>query len=196
MTSSGADKHREAAGHGPVSLALVTVSDSRTPETDDNGIYLRDLFTGLGHHIVGYKIVKDEPDQVAAVLDEMAAIPSVQLILFNGGTGIAPRDTTYDVIARKLEKVLPGFGEIFDARLTQSRAVGRERPDHHRTQPSCLGSGTARLSMTPLFFAFTLARCDHQLRKRRVIRLSHHRSPCEPALQPDFFTTRPKHRVN
>jgi molybdopterin adenylyltransferase len=122
MTSSGADKHREAAGHGPVSLALVTVSDSRTPETDDNGIYLRDLFTGLGHHIVGYKIVKDEPDQVAAVLDEMAAIPSVQLILFNGGTGIAPRDTTYDVIARKLEKVLPGFGEIF--RMLSYQQVG------------------------------------------------------------------------
>src|SRR5215467_4330063 len=107
------EKHREIAGHGPVSVALVTVSDTRTPENDDNGQYLRAQFTERGHVVAGYAIVKDEPDQVEAVLDEMVAIPGVQVILFNGGTGIAPRDTTYDVIARKIEKTLPGFGEIF-----------------------------------------------------------------------------------
>src|SRR3954451_10898011 len=110
---SSVDQHREAAGHGPVTVALITVSDTRTPETDENGLYLRQEFTSRGHTVGGYKIVKDEPDQVSAVLDEMAAIREVQLILFNGGTGIAPRDTTFDVIARKLEKTLPGFGEIF-----------------------------------------------------------------------------------
>src|SRR5438045_4998531 len=109
---SSVDKHREAAGHGPVTVALVTVSDTRTPETDENGLYLRKQFTSRGHFVAGYKIVKDEPDQVAAVLDEMVALPNVQLVLFNGGTGITPRDTTYDVIARKLEKTMPGFGEI------------------------------------------------------------------------------------
>ena len=86
------DRHREAAGHGPVTVALVTVSDSRTPETDDNGIYLRQQFTSLGHKVAGYRIVKDEPDQVEAALEQMVSTPGVQLVLFNGGTGIAPRE--------------------------------------------------------------------------------------------------------
>ena len=116
------DKHREAAGHGPVKLAIVTVSDTRTPDTDTNGIYLRALLTQHRHQIVGYSIVKDEPDQVQAVLEQMAAIPGVQLILFNGGTGIAPRDNTFDVIDRNLEKTLPGFGEIF--RMLSFQQVG------------------------------------------------------------------------
>jgi molybdenum cofactor biosynthesis protein B len=117
-----ADKHRQIAGHGPVTVALVTVSDSRTPETDENGLYLREKFTSLGHSVAGYLIVKDEPAQVESALDQMVAVPGVQLILFNGGTGIAPRDTTFDVIARKLEKTLPGFGEIF--RMLSYQQVG------------------------------------------------------------------------
>lgn len=118
----GAEKHRELAGHGPVTLGLVTVSDTRTPETDENGQYLKTTFQALGHVIGGYAIVKDEPDQVARVLDEMVAISGMQIVMFNGGTGIAPRDTTYDVIARKLEKTLPGFGEIF--RMLSYEQVG------------------------------------------------------------------------
>ena len=116
------ERHREYAGHGPVTVALVTVSDTRTPETDDNGIYLREQFTSRGHKVAGYRIVKDEPDQVESALEQMVATPGVQLVLFNGGTGIAPRDTTYDVIARKLEKVMPGFGEIF--RMLSFQQVG------------------------------------------------------------------------
>jgi molybdopterin adenylyltransferase len=119
---SSVELHREAAGHGAVTVALVTVSDTRTYETDENGIYLRELFTSLGHSIAGYQIVKDEPDQVENALAEMVSILGVQLILFNGGTGIAARDTTYDVIARKLEKMLPGFGEIF--RMLSYQQVG------------------------------------------------------------------------
>jgi molybdenum cofactor biosynthesis protein B len=118
----GAEEHRAKAGTAPVTLALVTVSDTRTPDTDENGHYLRTVFEAAGHHIGGYAIVKDEPDQVERVLEEMVLLPDVRLILFNGGTGIAPRDTTYDVIARKLHKTLPGFGEIF--RLLSYEQVG------------------------------------------------------------------------
>ncbi len=118
----GAELHREKAGHNPVTVALVTVSDTRTPETDENGLYLKDLFISQGHVVGGYAIVKDEPDQVARILDSMVSIAEVRLVLFNGGTGIAPRDTTYDVIARKLEKTLPGFGEIF--RMLSYEQVG------------------------------------------------------------------------
>jgi molybdenum cofactor biosynthesis protein B len=109
----GADEHRELAGSGPVSIAIVTVSDSRTPETDTNKHYLEARFSELGHHIAAYRIIKDEPVQVAAVIEELAALPDVQMILFNGGTGISPRDTTFDIVSRYLEKTLPGFGELF-----------------------------------------------------------------------------------
>lgn len=105
-----------------MTVALVTVSDTRTPETDENRRYLEERLTALGHHIAAYRLIKDEPDQVAAALDELCALPNVRLVLFNGGTGIAPRDTTYDVISRKLEKTLPGFGELF--RMLSYEQVG------------------------------------------------------------------------
>src|SRR5258708_17037215 len=103
------EKHREAAGHNPVTVALVTVSDSRTPENDENGSYLREQFAQLGHNIVDYAIVKDEPDQVEAVFERMAVHEGGQILLVNRGTGIAPPDTTYYVIPPKLQKNLPRF---------------------------------------------------------------------------------------
>ncbi|MCK6578321.1 MAG: MogA/MoaB family molybdenum cofactor biosynthesis protein [Anaerolineae bacterium] len=109
----GADDHRQFAGTQPVRVAIVTVSDSRTPETDTNRQFIEQRLTELGHIAAAYRLIKDEPDQVRAALDELAAMPDVRIILFNGGTGISPRDTTFDVISRMLEKTLPGFGELF-----------------------------------------------------------------------------------
>ena len=113
MTTTSSDQHREiAAEEGPVSVAIVTVSDSRTPETDTNAVFLREQLDRGKNKVVAYQIIKDEPDQVEEMLDRMAA-SDAQIIIFNGGTGIAPRDTTFDVLNRKLEKTLPGFGELF-----------------------------------------------------------------------------------
>ncbi len=109
----GTQEHREKAGHGPVTVAIVTVSDTRTPENDANRAYIDEAMAEQGHKVAAYRLIKDEPDQVAAVLDELAALPEVQIVLFNGGTGISQRDTTYDVISRKLEKEMVGFGELF-----------------------------------------------------------------------------------
>ena len=109
----GADDHRAKAGHGAVTLAIVTVSDTRTPETDENKHYIEARMTELGHHVAAYRLIKDEPEQVAAVIEELCALPDVQIVLFNGGTGISPRDTTFDVVRRYLQKELPGFGELF-----------------------------------------------------------------------------------
>ena len=108
-----ADEHRRLAGDDAITLAIVTVSDSRTPDTDKNRQYIEARMAELGHRVAAYRLIKDEPEQVAAALDELCALPDVQIVLFNGGTGIAPRDTTYDVISRHLEKPLPGFGELF-----------------------------------------------------------------------------------
>ncbi|MCG9129019.1 molybdenum cofactor biosynthesis protein MoaB [Candidatus Poribacteria bacterium] len=112
-TSTSTQQHRDiAAEEGPISIAIVTVSDSRTPETDTNADFLREQLEAEGNGVTAYQIIKDEPDQVSEVLDKMADTEA-QVIIFNGGTGIAPRDTTYDVLNRKLEKTLPGFGELF-----------------------------------------------------------------------------------
>lgn len=111
--SKSTAQHKEiAAQRGPVSLAIVTVSDSRTPATDTNGQYLRGEIEKLGHRVVAYHLVKDDAGQIAALLEDLSS-SSAQILLFNGGTGISPRDTTYDVLSRSLEKTLPGFGELF-----------------------------------------------------------------------------------
>jgi molybdenum cofactor biosynthesis protein B len=110
-----------AAERGPVAVAIVTVSDSRTPETDTNAHYLRPLIEQAGHRVAAYHLIKDEPAQVTAVLEELAR-SEVRIILFNGGTGISTRDTTYDALSRMLEKTLPGFGELF--RMLSYEQVG------------------------------------------------------------------------
>lgn len=116
------DIHRQAAaGQGSVPIAVVTVSDTRTPETDVSGQVIRTLAEAAGHAVVDYRIVKDEPDQVQQALDDFTAGPA-RLVIFNGGTGISQRDRTYDVISRKLEKELPGFGELF--RMLSYQEVG------------------------------------------------------------------------
>ncbi len=118
----GAEDHRMKAGKGSVTIAIVTVSDTRTPETDQNRQYIERRMGELGHRVAAYRLIKDEPDQVATVIQELAGMPEVQLVLFNGGTGISPRDTTYDVVSKYLEKTLPGFGELF--RMLSFQEVG------------------------------------------------------------------------
>jgi molybdenum cofactor biosynthesis protein B len=120
--SESSSRHKAlAAEHGPVKVAIVTVSDSRTPDTDSNAHYLRAQLDAAGHQVVVYHLIKDEPDQVAEVLEKVVE-SQVQIALFNGGTGLSKRDTTFDVLSRKLEKTMPGFGELF--RMLSYEQVG------------------------------------------------------------------------
>ena len=121
LPSSSERHHQIAAERGAVPVAIVTVSDSRTPETDTNAHYLREAITAAGHSIAGYRLLRDEPAQVVEALDELAA-GEARILIFNGGTGISPRDTTYDALDGKLEKRLPGFGELF--RMLSYQQVG------------------------------------------------------------------------
>jgi molybdenum cofactor biosynthesis protein B len=75
----------------------------------------------VGHQVVVYHLIKDEPDQVAEVLEKVVE-SQAQIALFNGGTGLSKRDTTFDVLSRKLEKTIPGFGELF--RMLSYEQVG------------------------------------------------------------------------
>lgn len=96
-----------------VNCAVITVSDTRTEETDRSGQLIKELLTEAGHLVTAYAILKDEPALIQAKLEELCVRSDVDFLIFNGGTGIAPRDTTYDALAGLLEKILPGFGELF-----------------------------------------------------------------------------------
>ena len=112
MHSGKDDHHRYAADKPPARIAIITVSDSRTPETDTNGIYLKNQLEQNNLKLVAYQVIKDEPLDLNSLLEDIIT-SEVDLVLLNGGTGISKRDSTFDVVSKKLEKALPGFGEIF-----------------------------------------------------------------------------------
>ena len=103
--------HPDPAGM-TVTCAVITVSDTRSPETDRSGQLIKQLLIDAGHAVTEYTILKDEPAQIRAQL-EMLGRSDLDAVIFNGGTGIASRDSTYDAIESLLEKTLPGFGELF-----------------------------------------------------------------------------------
>lgn len=96
-----------------IACAVVTVSDTRKPDSDRSGSLIQELLQDAGHTVIAYSILKDEPKQIQGYLEILAQRSDIQAVIFNGGTGIAQRDTTYDAIVGLLEKTLPGFGEVF-----------------------------------------------------------------------------------
>lgn len=110
--SASVEEHKAQAPDA-IRCAVVTVSDTRTPETDKSGALIKDRLGAAGHVVVDYRIVPDEPDQIGPLLDALVDRADCDAVILNGGTGIARRDTTYDVVARRLDKQLDGFGELF-----------------------------------------------------------------------------------
>jgi len=103
--------HRKAAEAISVRCAVITISDTRTTDNDLSGALMKARLAENGYEITAYRIIPDEPDQIEGVLGELAG--KVEVILFNGGTGISARDTTFEALSRRLEKTPPGFGELF-----------------------------------------------------------------------------------
>lgn len=110
----GSRSSREHKAHAPAQVAtfVVTCSDSRRPEDDESGQIIRAALEGAGHTVAGYRLIKDEPAEIRAALDEAAAT-GARAVLFNGGTGIGRRDSTIETLRPLFEKELPGFGELF-----------------------------------------------------------------------------------
>lgn len=106
------EEHR---AHGPKSVkcGVVTISDSRTPETDDSGKAIKDLLLAAGHAILFYAVVKDEAKAIADAVEQ--ASWTCDAIVTNGGTGVSRRDVTIPTLAPTFERTLPGFGELFRA---------------------------------------------------------------------------------
>ena len=104
--------HRQAAPED-VPTAIVTVSDTRTLDSDTGGQLVEELLRSAGQTVSGRRIVKDEPEAIREALLAALADPGSRAIVFTGGTGIAPRDVTPDTVEPLLERVIPGFGELF-----------------------------------------------------------------------------------
>ena len=110
-------KHRHAR---PLKVGVVTVSDSRTEATDASGKLIRDLLAGAGHEVAYYEIMPDEPRRIAEGVG--AHRGALDAIVINGGTGISPRDQTYEAVKGLLDKELDGFGELF--RMLSYQEIG------------------------------------------------------------------------
>ena len=116
----------------PVSIAVLTVSDTRTAETDTSGNTLAARIEAAGHRVVERAIERDEADRIEAVLRRWIADPAVDAVITTGGTGITGRDVTPEAFERVLEKRIEGFGELFrmlsyqkiGTSTIQSRAIG------------------------------------------------------------------------
>ena len=110
--SESVERHRESAPD-TVRVAVLTISDTRTRETDTGGDTAEEILRQAGLEIVTRQIVRDEASGIRANLVDLLANPEVDAVITTGGTGISGRDTTYEVVERMIEKRLDGFGEIF-----------------------------------------------------------------------------------
>ena len=114
-------EHRATAPRS-VGCWVLTISDTKTPETDTSGALIRQLLLDAGHAVVGSTIVRDEPKDVQRVIREACVTDAVRAVIATGGTGITSRDSTYEAIDALLDKRLPGFGELF--RMLSYEEVG------------------------------------------------------------------------
>jgi len=118
--SSDAEHKQQAPA--VVRCYVVTVSDTRTDETDTGGRAIVDLLHAAGHQVAGKTIVKDDAPIVRSTVERQLANAGVDAIITTGGTGISSRDATYEAIVGLLEKQLDGFGELF--RMISYHAIG------------------------------------------------------------------------
>ena len=106
-------QEHKATAPRAIGCFVLTISDSKTPETDTSGALIRERLTGAGHSVVGHAIVRDEPAQVAAVIRKGCGDPAVEAFILTGGTGVTSRDSTFEAVEALLDKRLTGFGELF-----------------------------------------------------------------------------------
>jgi molybdenum cofactor biosynthesis protein B len=107
--------HAEHKANAPSSVGcmVITVSDTRTPDTDESGRLIQKLLREQDHSIVAYHLVKNEPSLIKGLIQKAPA--GVQAIILTGGTGLSKRDSTYETLVALFEKKLDGFGELFRA---------------------------------------------------------------------------------
>ena len=120
MTTT-ADEHRRLSPP-VVGFAVVTVSDTRTLETDIGGQTAADLLLQAGHRLAARVIVPDESDRLRGAIAELGETAGVDAILITGGTGLSSRDRTFETVSGLLDKHMPGYGELF--RMLSYQEIG------------------------------------------------------------------------
>jgi molybdopterin adenylyltransferase len=115
-------REHKATAPKSVGCFVLTVSDTKNPETDTSGAVIRELLTAAGHRVAGSAIVRDEPAEVTRLVRDACVRDDVQTVILTGGTGITSRDSTYEAVEALLDKRLPGFGELF--RMLSFQEVG------------------------------------------------------------------------
>jgi molybdenum cofactor biosynthesis protein B len=110
--SQSTQQHRSEAPKA-VRCAVITVSDTRTLDTDRGGKMLEESLVAAGHTVVRREIVPDDQKQIRSLIEELADATVLDAILITGGTGIAARDQTFETVSSMLTKTLPGYGELF-----------------------------------------------------------------------------------
>ena len=106
------DQHRKEAPQ-VVGCAVITVSDTRTLETDKGGQTAVALLSEAGHQVLVREIIPDEPEQMGELLISLRDREDVEAVLMTGGTGLGSRDRTFETVSELLDKPLPGYGELF-----------------------------------------------------------------------------------
>lgn len=109
------DKKTNAREFRPLNIAVLTVSDSRTPENDKSGNTLVERVNASGHRVHDKQIVRDDIYAIRAVISAWINEPQINAIITTGGTGITGRDGTPEAVSVLLDKEVPGFGERFRA---------------------------------------------------------------------------------
>ncbi|MDA7977896.1 MAG: MogA/MoaB family molybdenum cofactor biosynthesis protein [Pirellulales bacterium] len=110
--SPSTQQHREQAPQ-QLSCAVVTVSDSRTLESDTGGKAIVDLLESSGHKVLRREIIPDEPEKMRELIQQLATTAGNDAVLMTGGTGVTSRDQTYETVSALLTKHIPGYGELF-----------------------------------------------------------------------------------
>jgi len=119
--SQSAAEHR-ATSPGRLRCAVITVSDTRTLETDTGGQTIVDLLAGAGHEVAAREIVPDDPQQMRPLIVGLCQRADVDALLLTGGTGIASRDQTFETVSSLLTRPMPGYGELL--RQLSYQAIG------------------------------------------------------------------------
>ncbi|HAA69108.1 MAG: molybdenum cofactor biosynthesis protein [Planctomycetaceae bacterium] len=115
------DQHKADAPDS-VRCAVITLSDTRTLETDTGGQTVVDRLSAAGHEVVYRDIIPDEPEQLRCLLEQFRDQSDIDCVLLTGGTGISARDQTFETVSELLTRSLPGYGELF--RMLSYQEIG------------------------------------------------------------------------
>ena len=120
--SSFKDHETEASKIRSLGFAVITMSDTRSEDTDVSGAFIKTILQDAGHTVPFYRVLQDDPEKIKTTVQDCLIDPHIAVIITNGGTGIAARDRTFDVVASLLDKTLDGFGELF--RMLSYQEIG------------------------------------------------------------------------